>query len=64
MNKTLLIIVFVALFIFMIADLIVVFSNVVKAVFYGAFFIVGVGIYLYNNGVPKIDFEKKNADKK
>lgn len=50
MNKSVLIAVFSALFLFMIADLIFTFNALVKAVGYGGMFIAGIVIYLLQNG--------------
>lgn len=60
MGKFILITVFVALFLFMIADLILNFNSKVKTITYGGMFILGVAIYIFENGFSF----PKNTEKK
>lgn len=57
MNKTVVIAVFAGLFVFMILDFIFSFGNVIKAIFYGGFFLVGIIIYFLNND---LNFKRKD----
>lgn len=54
MNKNVVIAVFVALFIFMLLDLLLQFPMIVKSVFYGGSFIVGAVIYYFNFYKPNL----------
>lgn len=54
MNKNVVIVVFLALFIFMLLDLIFQFPMLVKGIFYGGSFIVGTFIYYFNYYKPHV----------
>lgn len=54
MNKNIVMVVFLALFIFMLLDLFLEFPMLVKTIFYGGSFIVGTFIYYFNYYKPKV----------
>lgn len=55
MSKTVVIAIFIVLFVFMITDLIFGFSQLIKGIFYGGSFFVGAGIYYFNFYKPLKD---------
>ena len=52
MNKTGVIAIFIVLFILMICDLIFGFPQLIKAIFYGGSFLVGIIIYYFSSSKP------------
>lgn len=57
MNSTVVYIIYVVLFLLMILDIIIGFSPILKAVFYGSCFVIGAFIYYFNYYKPKSDNE-------